>query len=302
MLEADLLALALFITIFHDDRLAFVIFFEPFVERLGSFGLRQLLGLDGLVNGIVKSCLGLRELLARRVAGNCLGITTDVVVVHSQVGEAQRDEPDHGDHRTDPEAAVDALQGRVGSVVGAGLHGVGADDRAQHADAADQQGEDHALVAEAGHAQDHRGDDGDFVALEDVGGHAGAVAHVVAHVVGDRGRVAGIVLGDAGLDLAHQVGAHVGRLGVDAAADAHEQGQQRAAEAEAQQGLVGLFAVDQEDAGAAQQAQAVGQHAGDGAGAVAKLHGLAVAVPGGGGHAEVAGGGQRHAAQTDQCS
>ena len=52
----------------------------------------------------------------------------------------------------------------------------------------------------------------------------------------------------SGFDLADQVGADVGRLGVDAAADAHEQGQQRAAEAEAQQGLVGLLAVDQEDA------------------------------------------------------
>ena len=62
------------------------------------------------------------------------------------------------------------------------------------------------------------GDDGDDVGLEQVGGHAGAVAHVVAHVVGDGGGVAGVVLGDARLDLAHQVGAHVGRLGEDAAA------------------------------------------------------------------------------------
>ena len=112
-------------------------------------------------------------------------------------------------------------------------------------------------------AEDHGGDDGDFVALEDVGGHAGAVADVVADVVGDGGGVAGIVLGDVGFDLADQVGADVGGLGVDAAADAHEQGQQRAAEAEAQQGLVGVFAVEQEDDRAAQQAEAVGQHAGD---------------------------------------
>ena len=143
---------------------------------------------------------------------------------------------------------MDALQRRVRGVVRAGLDRVGADDRAEHADAADQQREDHALVAEAGHAEDHRRDDGHFVALEDVGRHAGAVADVVADVVGDGRGVAGIVLGDAGLDLADQVGADVGGLGVDAAADAHEQRQQRAAEAEAQQGLVGLLAVDEEDA------------------------------------------------------
>ena len=51
---------------------------------------------------------------------------------------------------------------------------------------------------------------------------------------------------------------------------------------------------------AAQQAQAVGQHAGDRAGAVAELHGLAVAVRGGGGHAQVAGGGQPHADEADR--
>ena len=61
------------------------------------------------------------------------------------------------------------------------------------------------------------------IGLEEVGAHAGDVAHVVAHVVGDGGGVAGVVLGDAGLDLAHQVGAHVGGLGVDAAAHAGEQ-------------------------------------------------------------------------------
>ena len=82
-------------------------------------------------------------------------------------------------------------------------------------------------------AQDQRGDQGDRVGLEEVRGHAGAVADVVADVVGDGGGVARVVLGDARLDLADEVGADVGRLGEDAAADAHEHGQQRAAEAEA---------------------------------------------------------------------
>ena len=88
------------------------------------------------------------------------------------------------------------------------------------------------IGVERGDAEDDRGDQRDLVALEQVGGHAGAVADVVAHVVGDGGRVAGVVLGDAGLDLADEVGADVGGLGEDAAADPQEQGQQRAAEAE----------------------------------------------------------------------
>ena len=74
-----------------------------------------------------------------------------------------------------------------------------------------------------GHERDG-GDQRPGVALEEVGAHAGDVADVVADVVGDGGRVAGIVLGDAGLDLADQVGAHVGGLGVDAAAHTGEQG------------------------------------------------------------------------------
>ena len=99
--------------------------------------------------------------------------------------------------------------------------------------------------------EDDRGDQGDLVALEQVGGHAGAVAHVVADVVGDGGRVAGVVLGDAGFDLADQVGADVGRLGEDAAADPQEQGEQGAAEAEADQDGRGGVLEDHDDDGGA---------------------------------------------------
>ena len=63
---------------------------------------------------------------------------------------------------------------------------------------------------------------GHDIGLEQIGGHAGAVADIVADIVGDRRRVAGIVLGNSGLDLADQVGADVGRLGEDAAAETGE--------------------------------------------------------------------------------
>ena len=168
------------------------------------------------------------------------------------------------------------------------------------ADGPHQEREDHSLVTEAGVAQDHGRDDGHLVALEDVGGHAGAVADVVADVVGDGGGVARVVLGDAGLDLAHEVGADVGRLGVDAAADSHEERQERAAEAEAQQHFVGVLAVDHEDERAAQKAQAVGEHAGDRAGAVAQLQGAAVAGSRGRGDPKVAAHRQAHSHEADQ--
>jgi hypothetical protein len=61
------------------------------------------------------------------------------------------------------------------------------------------------------------------------------------------------ILGDVRFDLAHQIGADVGRLGVDAAANTHEQREKRSAEPEAQQGFIRLFPVDQEDDRAAKQ-------------------------------------------------
>ena len=98
--------------------------------------------------------------------------------------------------------------------------------------------------------QQHGGDDGDGVGLEEVGRHAGAVAHVVAHVVSDHGRIARVVLGDAGFHLAHQIGTDVGALGEDAAAQPRKDRDQRAAEAERHQRLqhdLGLDIRDQQD-------------------------------------------------------
>ena len=147
------------------------------------------------------------------------------------------------------------------------------DDRGDDRDAADHQRVDRDLAGEVGvegeDAEQHHGDRGDRVGLEEVGGHAGAVADVVADVVGDHGRVAGVVLGDPRLDLADQVGADVGGLGEDAAAEAGEDRDQRAAEAEADQRvdglLVGAAGEDQDAvvAGDAEQRQADDQHAGD---------------------------------------
>ena len=84
-------------------------------------------------------------------------------------------------------------------------------------------------------AEQHRGRRRDDVGLEEIGGHAGAIADVVADVVGDHGRVARIVFGDAGFDFADEVGADVGGLGEDAAAETGEDRDQRAAEREADQ-------------------------------------------------------------------
>ena len=100
-----------------------------------------------------------------------------------------------------------------GSTMPSSLNGFGQDDGGQH----------------------HGGDDGHHIGFEQVGGHAGAVADIVADVIGDGGRVARIVFRNAGFDLAHHVAADIGTLGEDAAAETGEDRDQRGAEAEGHQ-------------------------------------------------------------------
>ena len=194
------------------------------------------------------------------------------------------------------------------AVLGPGPHHHDPDDRGEDADGGDDEREQHGrgrVVAdgpEGREAQDERGDDGDLVGLEEVGRHARAVTDVVADVVGDGGRVAGIVLGDPGFHLAHQIGPHVGGLGEDAAADPHEQGDQRGAEGETDQHCRGRVLEDEHDGGGTGQAQADAEHAGHGAGAEGhpQRAGHAPTLRGGGGGADIAPHGDAHADEAGQ--
>ena len=190
----------------------------------------------------------------------------------------QRVEPDQREHAGGDEALVERAHD---GAAGAELDREGADDGGEHAHAADRQriehdGGDEVLPGEVDRGEHHGGDHGDGVGLEEVGRHAGAVADVVAHVVGDGGGVARVVLGDAGLDLADEVAADVRTLGEDAAAEAGEDRDERAAEAERHQrvddGAVGGGVAGDADEDAvvdrdAEEGEAGDQHAGDGAGA-----------------------------------
>ena len=150
------------------------------------------------------------------------------------------------------------------------------------------------------HAEDQARDDGHLVGLEDVRGHTRAVTHVVPDEVGDDRRVAWVVFRHSCLDLADEVRADVRRLRVDTAAHPHEQGEERAAEAESQERVGGRHAHVQEDRRAAQEPEAVGEHARDGAGAVGDLQRVREARAGGRGHAHVALDGHAHAELADQ--
>ncbi len=119
-------------------------------------------------------------------------------------------------------------------------HEEGADNRGENAHRADRQRQDHdrseiARIGEIDRAEHHGGHDGHRIGLEQVGRHAGTVADIVAHIVGDGGRVARIVFRNSGFDLADHVTADIGALGEDAAAEAGEDRDQRGAEAERDQ-------------------------------------------------------------------
>ena len=216
--------------------------------------------------------------------------------VHQPLGD--RVEGDRRDDAGEDQALVE----RALDVARRRLHGEGADDRGDDRHAAEhervQRDRGRGLL-EGQDAEQHHGDRGDRVGLEQVGGHAGAVADVVAHVVGDHGRVARVVLGDAGLDLADEVGADVGGLGEDAAAQSGEDRDQRAAEAQADERVHGLLLAAVEDgrqqavvAGHAEQREAHHEQAGDGAAAEGDVERGADAAAGGLGHAGV--GAHRH--------
>ena len=203
--------------------------------RLGTLGqfLRGLIGMGGIIFGS----------LADDNAGQQTG-------EHRQghlppVGEAQQAENAEGHHRNQDRAQVGAhAQGaqqvfQRSSFLGA--DGVDTQDGQDNAHGGNQhRGHDGAqlhirtLREERGSTQCHGGEDGTAIGLVQVGTHTGHVAHVVAHVIGDGRRVAGIVLRDILLHLADDIGTYVGGLGIDTAAHTGEQGLRRSTHSEGQ--------------------------------------------------------------------
>ena len=172
-------------------------------------------------------------------APNSASRGVDAVVAHDPLGgEPEADGRQRGG---DDEAAVQRLHDA--GVAFLRLDDEGADDRCDDGNAAQHQRIDDGGGAGARQeqaAEKHGGHHGDRIGFEEVGGHACAVADVVADVVGDDGGVAWVVFRNAGFDLADDVGADVGALGEDAAAESREDGDQRAAEGQAHEGMQGV--------------------------------------------------------------
>ncbi len=138
--------------------------------------------------------------LADEHAGHQAGQNGDIQapVLDAQQVPHQEEGDDGDQHGGQVGAAGQGLQ--QGALVGVllGLDEEGADDGADDAHGRHDHGDGHGLeglTGEGGHAQGGGGDDGADIALVQVSAHTGHVAHVVAHVVGDGGGVAGVVLG-----------------------------------------------------------------------------------------------------------
>ena len=111
---------------------------------------------------------------------------------------------------------------RVG--VADGLNQQGADDGGHDAGCGKQQREQDAGFLIEYKPKGQGGNQGTYIRLKQVSAHSGHITYVIPHVIGNDGRVAGIVLGDACLYLTYQVGAHISGLGIDTSAHTGKQG------------------------------------------------------------------------------
>lgn len=139
------------------------------------------------------------------------------------------------------------LQGGLDFVLGLDLHDVcreGANQQADDdADCDEKQGveedgegliagrSDDGLYSEEGIGGDDQGSTGGLSErAEEVGRHTSHITYVVTYVIGNGGRVLGGVLRQVLLDFSHQIGTHIGSLGINTTAHSSEQGHERSSQ------------------------------------------------------------------------
>ncbi|EPY22773.1 inorganic pyrophosphatase, partial [Strigomonas culicis] len=165
-------------------------------------------------------------------------------------GGGERELRQEGNHDGGRDGGVEQLALQRGLDVGGALDAVRRrahrrdDDADQDADGRDEQrvhhgGEGGRELGGAGRNHE-RGAGRLTEAAKEIGAHTSDIANVVADAVRNDAGVARIVLRDVVLHLADEIGADIGRLGVDAATDAPEAGDRGAAETEGRDALVQL--------------------------------------------------------------
>ena len=148
----------------------------------------------------------------------------------------------------------------IGTVLAADEEGC--DNGCKNTAGSNYHGEDNCLVGNE-QTEGHCGDDSTDIALKEVCAHTCNVAYVVADVIGDNSGVAGVIFGDACLDLADEVGADVSSLGVDTAADTGKERNGGSTEREAEEDF-GVLGDDVENA-CAEKTETDDAHTHDGA-------------------------------------
>jgi hypothetical protein len=71
-------------------------------------------------------------------------------------------------------------------------------------------------------AEYHRRQYGGHIAAEQIGAHACDIAYIITHIICNRRRVSGVIFGDARFYFPDKVGADIGRLCIDTAANTGE--------------------------------------------------------------------------------
>ena len=146
----------------------------------------------------------------------------NTLVEHPHRHRIERQQGERTGHR---QAAVERIHDLAAVV---GLDEKTANDRGDDGNTAEHQRVGDQVIVGDGNAFEHHGaehhgrDHCHGVGFKKVSRHASTIANVVADVVGNHRRIARVVLGNAGFDLADEVGADVSALGEDAAAQPGE--------------------------------------------------------------------------------
>src|SRR5437588_1945213 len=137
----------------------------------------------------------------------------------------------------DERARADRAHQNRASYSAADVDEKNSEDRAKHGNSAQDKWitDGSRISGERERSHENRADQADRVSFENVRGHAGAIAHVIADVVRDRGRIPRIIFFEIALDFAHEIGAHVGGFRVNTATESREDADETRTEREAHQ-------------------------------------------------------------------
>ena len=152
-----------------------------------------------------------------------------------------RDGQDNHEDGGRVDATVEGVEKvRLGSIV-LGGDGPEADDGGEDTEASDpeRQRQFSVVGGESGASND-----GTAEGLEKISTHTGDITNVVTNVVGDGGRVAGIIFRNVGFNLTDKIGADVSGLGVDTTGDTRKEGNGGGAETETREVTNGITHVD----------------------------------------------------------